>query len=58
MKTITISEELYEDLIEYFNDRADADFQDRKMMPNKEMKLLSELTKEFEQYNKAESTEY
>ncbi len=38
-----ISEDLYNDLIEYFDNRADADGDSQGFYPNEEMKLLSQL---------------
>ena len=51
MNTVTISESLYEDLVEYFDNRADADYHDGSFFQNREMKLLSRLSKEYEKYN-------
>ena len=58
MNTVTISESLYEQLVEYFRSRQDADFEGDpgEYVPNEEMRLLSQLDNEFEQYNGTTTT--
>ncbi len=41
MKQIKISEELYDELVEYFDNRSDADYDAERYIPNKEMFLLN-----------------
>jgi len=50
MNTVIISESLYEELVEYFDGKADANF-DNGLIPNEEMVLLTQLTNEFDKYN-------
>jgi|GEM_PF-6482693 hypothetical protein len=42
-KMIAIPESLYAELVEYFNDRADADYDSGRMRGNEEMHILTEL---------------
>lgn len=57
MKTITISESLYMELVEYFDNKADVDFDEGGAMPNKEMKILCELSRyDIEQYDGTTTT--
>ena len=58
MKTVTISESLYIELLEYFEDRLNAGCYDPyttgRYTPNKEMSLYDQLDKEFKQYNRTD----
>ena len=60
MKTIIISEWLYERLIEYFEDKSDADYEPDtfKCVPNREMRLLLNLEQEFIKYNGSSTIPY
>jgi len=60
MKTVIISESLYLELVEYFDNKADAYYEGDpgQQVANDEMKLLSKLDKEFEQYNGTSTIPY
>ena len=51
MKTVIISESLYNEVLKYFGNRAEISFAGGYEMPNEERELLLKLNKEFEQYN-------